>query len=359
MDLSHRLAVSYYKTIATINEPHHIYLVQHTETQKLYIKKILDVYNIAVYKYLYKNPVMGTPKIIEYLEDDNRLILIEEYISGCSLQDKIDDGKLSLTDIFCYMLELCDILESLHTHSPAIIHRDIKPSNIIITNYNKAVLLDFNAAKYYSEQAKDTVLLGTQGYAAPEQYGFGASSPQTDIYSLGILLREMTDSVNCSDKRIQAVIQKCTQVDPSGRYQDVKELRNELSHLSKLPSETGYSAMTPSGFGKYALPGFRTKTPWKMLLSFICYLFLAWLCLTLEIKNTYGTHLWVERIYVLAIFLSVIFCSFNYLDVQRFLPLCRSQNKVVHYLGILLLNIAVIFCLLLMLCITESIWFST
>lgn len=302
---------------------------------------------------------MGTPKIIEYLEDDNRLILIEEYISGCSLQDKIDDGKLSLTDIFCYMLELCDILESLHTHSPAIIHRDIKPSNIIITNYNKAVLLDFNAAKYYSEQAKDTVLLGTQGYAAPEQYGFGASSPQTDIYSLGILLREMTDSVNCSDKGIQAVIQKCTQVDPSGRYQDVKELRNELSHLSKLPSETGYSAMTPSGFGKYALPGFRTKTPWKMLLSFICYLFLAWLCLTLEIKNTYGTHLWVERIYVLAIFLSVIFCSFNYLDVQRFLPLCRSQNKVVHYLGILLLNIAVIFCLLLMLCITESIWFST
>ena len=91
---------------------------------------------------------MGIPRIIEYLEEDNRLILIEEYISGCSLQDMIDDGKLSLTDIFCYMLELCNILEILHAHSPAIIHRDIKPSNIIITNYNKAVLLDFNAAKY-------------------------------------------------------------------------------------------------------------------------------------------------------------------------------------------------------------------
>ena len=77
MDLSHRLAVSYYKTITTINEPHHIYLVQHTETKKLYIKKILDVYNIAVYEYLYKNPIMGIPRIIEYLEEDNRLILIE------------------------------------------------------------------------------------------------------------------------------------------------------------------------------------------------------------------------------------------------------------------------------------------
>lgn len=144
---------------------------------------------------------MGIPRIIEYLEEDNRLILIEEYISGCSLQDMIDDGKLSLTDIFCYMLELCNILEILHAHSPAIIHRDIKPSNIIITNYNKAVLLDFNAAKYYSEQEKDTMLLGTQGYAAPEQYGFGASSPQTDIYSLGILLKEMTTSINYSDKK--------------------------------------------------------------------------------------------------------------------------------------------------------------
>lgn len=355
MDLSHRLAVSYYKTITTINEPHHIYLVQHTETKKLYIKKILDVYNIAVYEYLYKNPIMGIPRIIEYLEEDNRLILIEEYISGCSLQDMIDDGKLSLTDIFCYMLELCNILEILHAHSPAIIHRDIKPSNIIITNYNKAVLLDFNAAKYYSEQEKDTMLLGTQGYVAPEQYGFGASSPQTDIYSLGILLKEMTASVNYSDKKIQAVIQKCTQVDPSDRYQDVRELRNELTHLTKLPSETGLSATAPSGFRKYTLPGFRTKTPWKMLLSFLCYLFLTWLCLTLEIKNTYGIHLWVERIYVLMIFLSIIFCSFNYLDVQRFLPLCRSRNKAVHYLGILLLNIVVTFCLLLMLCITESI----
>ena len=79
---------------------------------------------------------------------------------------------------------------------PAIIHRDIKPSNIIITAYNRAVLLDFNAAKYYSCQStEDTVLLGTQGYASPEQYGFGSSSPQTDIYSMGILFRELLNSI--------------------------------------------------------------------------------------------------------------------------------------------------------------------
>ena len=142
MDLSHRLAVSYYKTITTINEPHHIYLVQHTETKKLYIKKILDVYNIAVYEYLYKNPIMGIPRIIEYLEEDNRLILIEEYISGCSLQDMIDDGKLSLTDIFCYMLELCNILEILHAPSYIeISNRPISSSQITTKQFYLILML--------------------------------------------------------------------------------------------------------------------------------------------------------------------------------------------------------------------------
>ena len=91
---------------------------------------------------------------------------------------------------------LCNILEALHSMTPPIIHRDIKPSNIIITSYNYAMLLDFNAAKQFSGQNEsDTVLIGTPGYAAPEQYGFGSSSPKTDIYSLGIVLREMLDRI--------------------------------------------------------------------------------------------------------------------------------------------------------------------
>lgn len=144
MDLSHRLAVSYYKTITTINEPHHIYLVQHTETKKLYIKKILDVYNIAVCEYLYKNPIMGIPRIIEYLEEDNRLILIEEYISGCSLQDMIDDGKLSLTDIaICWS---CAIFwkSSMHILPPSyteISNRPISSSQITTKQFYLILML--------------------------------------------------------------------------------------------------------------------------------------------------------------------------------------------------------------------------
>ena len=146
MDLDQRLAISYYKPIAAINEPHHVYLVQHQETKKIAIKKVLDVYNLAVYAELYRNPIAGTPRIINYYEEAGQLTVIEEYISGTSLQDKISHADIAPSDMLQYMLDLCAILEQLHQHNPAIIHRDVKPSNVIITSYNRAVLLDFNAA---------------------------------------------------------------------------------------------------------------------------------------------------------------------------------------------------------------------
>ena len=74
-----------YNTISTLNEAHKIYIVQHTTTHKIYVEKILDVYNISVYEQLYRSPIAGIPRIINYYEQDGHLILIEEYVSGVSL----------------------------------------------------------------------------------------------------------------------------------------------------------------------------------------------------------------------------------------------------------------------------------
>lgn len=125
LDLTNRLAVSYYQVIAVLNEEHHIYLVQHQETHKIYVKKILDVYNIDIYRQLHTSPVTGIPRIIDYCEENNQLIVIEEFISGDSLEDKLNCSSLTLEDILHYMFDLCDILEQLHSREPAIIHRDI------------------------------------------------------------------------------------------------------------------------------------------------------------------------------------------------------------------------------------------
>ena len=354
VDLSHRLAISYYKTIAAIDEPHKIYLVQHQETKKIYIKKILDVFNIDIYKCLYTKPILGTPKIIDYIEDSAQLIVIEEYISGSSLQDKIEQKDLSVSDILHYMLDLCSILEKLHSQHPAIIHRDIKPSNVIITNYNRVMLLDFNAAKYFSDQSvEDTVLLGTQGYAAPEQYGFGSSSPQTDIYSLGILFKEMLSSIDYTSSNTDSIIHKCTQIKPAERFRNIQQLREELSLL--VPAEP--RNILPHPLRKYILPGFRTKTPWKMLAASLGYILITYISFSTEFKNTYGARLWVERITMYIIMLFMVFCCFNYLNIQRIIPLCKHKYRLVRYIGIAILNIAVFFSLFFIMYIIEAVFF--
>ena len=106
MDFSQSLTLSYYKTIATLNETHNIFLVQHQDTHKIYVKKILTVYNIDIYKELSTHPICGIPKIVDYYENENQLILIEHYISGQSLEDIIATETLDLQTIIHYALEL-------------------------------------------------------------------------------------------------------------------------------------------------------------------------------------------------------------------------------------------------------------
>lgn len=364
-----------YKIISTLNEEHKVYLVQSEFTKQVYVQKILDVYNIHVYEHLYQNPIAGIPRIIDFYEQDNTLVVIEEYISGTSLQEKIDHSDLFISDIQDYMLMLCNILESLHAMKPPIIHRDIKPSNIIITSYNYAVLLDFNAAKQFSSEApSDTVLLGTPGYAAPEQYGFGSSSPLTDIYSLGIVLKEMMESLSSANSSFinvyQLIINRCTQLSPAARYQSIAALKKAILEMTDkkpvLPYTEHKRSIMSSKLSEKALsvdksrflpPGFRSMTPWKMVLSSMVYLFMIFICSSVEVENTYGALLWLNRIFMFLVFMFPVFCGFNYLNIQNIFPLCKSKQPIIHYLGIVLLDIAGMFLLMILLFIIESICF--
>ena len=134
--------------------------------------------------------------------------------------------------------DLCEILSRLHTMEPPIIHRDIKPSNIMLTEDKRVILLDLNSAKPVTPgQIQDTTLLGTHGFAAPEQYGFGASNIQTDLYAVGILIGYMlsgklNSTSGCTDE-LKNVISKCTQLDPDKRYASAEELKAALQKCSK------------------------------------------------------------------------------------------------------------------------------
>ena len=374
MNLSQRLSNSFYQVVAAINEPHKVYLVQHRDSGRFYVKKILDVYSADVYKDLQAHPIPGIPRIIDSWEEDRRLVIIEEYISGVTLRDMIESTSspaadtdlrevLTVERIGRYMSDLCEILERLHEHNPPLIHRDIKPSNIIITSCGNVMLLDFNAARFYSGEPgreSDTRLLGTKGYAAPEQYGFGESSPQTDLYSIGRVLQECVDVLpktdidsgnhigrqkSASEKitdphTFDSVIQKCTQMTPSKRYSSAAALKNAL--LGCLGQSSRPDIMGPM-INPYLPPGFRTLNPWKMLIASVVYFLVFDLSLTLKDQTASMQVLWMERILVLFLGLMNIALGSNYLGIQRLMPFHDSSSRALRITGVILTMAVVTF----------------
>ena len=231
-----KLPISYYKEIATLNEEHSIFFVQHIDTKKVYIKKTMTVYNLDVFEQLFKKPIKNIPRIYAMYEHDNCLTIIEEYISGDSLQEIIDlCGSLDESDVINYCIKLCDILNDLHSSKPALIHRDIKPSNIILTEDERIILIDLNAARQcIDEKERDTRLLGTRGFAAPEQFGFGNSSSQTDIYAIGNLMKTLLGPNNGDRKisnKLNSVINKCLELSPKDRYSSAAQLKSALEKI--------------------------------------------------------------------------------------------------------------------------------
>lgn len=113
--------------------------------------------------------------------------------------------------------------------SLGIIHRDIKPENVMINDNGVVKLIDFNAAKLYkSYQVNDTVMIGTTGFAAPEQFGIAQSDERTDIFSLGHSAEWESPSRRLyPGKRLAHIIGKCTQIAPDKRYSNVLLLAKE------------------------------------------------------------------------------------------------------------------------------------
>lgn len=235
-----RLPISFYKQIAVLNEEHRIYIVQHIETGKIYVEKIMSVYNINVYEQLFRDPIRNIPRIYAICENNNTLTVIEEYISGETLQEVLAIcGPIPEEQVIDYTCKLCDILSDIHSLYPAIVHRDIKPSNLILTEDERIVLIDLNAARQDTcKKSSDTRLIGTDGFAAPEQFGFGSSTPQTDIYATGVLMNTLlTGSIstqNIYSGRTGSVIRKCLQLDPKERYPSATQLKIALRGRQNL-----------------------------------------------------------------------------------------------------------------------------
>lgn len=131
------------------------------------------------------------PDVIDFFEESGKVYLVMEFIRGTTLEKRLQmaGGPLDERLVMEWALQLCDVLNYLHTRPQPIIFRDLKPSNIMVNEEGKIKLIDFGIARIFKiEASHDTKTLGSRNFAAPEQYGLGQSDACTDIYALGATL---------------------------------------------------------------------------------------------------------------------------------------------------------------------------
>jgi len=132
------------------------------------------------------------PNIYDYFEENGHWYLVMSFIAGETLesyQQKTANGRLPVREVIGIGIELCNVLEYLHSHYPPIIFRDLKPANIMRTESGQLYLIDFGIARHFKPgQSRDTVSYGSAGFAPPEQYGKAQTTPLSDIFSLGVTL---------------------------------------------------------------------------------------------------------------------------------------------------------------------------
>lgn len=147
------------------------------------------------------------PVIYEYFQEDARWYLVMSFIEGQTLQAALEAApgkKLPVHDVVRIGIELCKVLDYLHTHDPQIVFRDLKPLNIMLTPKGQIYLIDFGIARHFKRgKSTDTRHYSSTGYSPLEQYGRAQTSPRSDIYSLGVTLHQMLSGLNPSANPFQ------------------------------------------------------------------------------------------------------------------------------------------------------------
>ena len=170
------------------------------------------------------------PQIMEAAEQDGQTAVLEEYVQGDTLAELLMGARLTEREARQVTIQLCQALHVLH--SMGAVHRDVKPENVILRG-SDAVLIDFDAARIYKDESEsDTQVLGTTGFAAPEQYGIFQSDKRADIFSLGVLLNIMLTGKHPAREmavgKMGRIVRKCTMTAPEQRYQSARALMEVL-----------------------------------------------------------------------------------------------------------------------------------
>ncbi len=253
-------------TVLAGEEPYPTVLCQSILDKGLVTKKFVPLSQRTVYERLIDLEHPGLVRVRAVAAGEGRCMVIQDYVSGETLADRMRRGHVfTERETVRIALSLLGALEILH--QKGIVHRDLHPGNILISTDQVVKLLDLGIAREVKAgKSRDTEVLGTVGFAAPEQFGFAQTDGRTDIYSLGVLMCLLLTGKEPGEAKIpskwEPVIRRCTAISPEDRYGSTEELRREILRRDDL---------TGSRRDGKKIPGFRTGKGWKKVIAVIGY----------------------------------------------------------------------------------------
>ncbi|MBQ8000272.1 MAG: serine/threonine protein kinase [Ruminococcus sp.] len=186
------------------------------------------------------------PRIVDIIDNGITIYIVMDYIEGESLDKILNEyGAQPEELVIGWAKQLCDALSYLHSQKPSIIYRDMKPANVMLKPEGNIKIIDFGIAREYKEQnLADTTVLGTKGYAPPEQYS-GQTDPRSDIFALGMTMHHLLTGVDPRNgepyapvrswnpelsEGIEIIINRCVEPAAENRYQNCADLLYDLEH---------------------------------------------------------------------------------------------------------------------------------
>lgn len=284
----------------------------------IYILKKIEIGDMPVYKSLKTVNSPNVAKIYGFTTIGDNFYAVEEHIQGITLKEFVDGNVFISDDTAAKIaIDICNGLRALHEIN--IVHRDITPTNIMIDSTGRAVIIDFGISRFMrADRDADTQILGTHGFAAPEQYGFSQTGARSDIYSLGVLinfiLTKSMPNEALAGGRLGMIVKKCIEIDENNRYSSIKSLKNALERrdLKNIA---------------FTLPGLNSKNKGIVALAAIYYGFIV-----LIIIGAIGSAINAFDglclcMFIIFTFVLPVFIIFNYMGWQKRLKPFRTMNK--------------------------------
>ena len=187
-------------------------------------------YPVAAYIALCEVSCENLPQVYDVIDTADGQTVLEEYVDGVTVAAMAECGRIRYRQAKKILRGVCHALSVLH--DSGFVHRDVKPENVLVRPNGQAVLVDLNISRKVTVAGRDTVIMGTVGYASPEQLGLTQSDARTDVYACGVLLNVMLTGKHPSEQlargRAGRVVRRCTAVNPADRYRTAVRLARAL-----------------------------------------------------------------------------------------------------------------------------------